>query len=326
MSHQHADHTSEPGSHRDGAQAPPGHSHSLAPQNFGLAFAAAAGLNIAFVIVQAIYGVLANSMALIADAGHNFGDVIGLLLAWAAYAIARRPATARYTYGFRSATILAALVNAILLLVATGAIAWEAIRRFSAPGEVAGVTVMAVAAIGILVNAGSALLLSAGRKGDLNVRGAFLHLMADAAVSAGVVVTGMAILLTGWSWLDPLASLMISAVIVWSTWGLLRESLTLSLGAVPPGIDPDDVRRYLAALPGVAGVHHLHIWAISTSETALTCHLVMPARYPGDDFLTEVTHALRNRFRIGHPTLQIEMGGAGKCAIEPRHPASSIST
>ena len=166
------------------------HSHSHAPQNFGVAFAAAAGLNIAFVIVQAIYGVLANSMALIADAGHNFGDVIGLLLAWAAYAIARRPATARYTYGFRSATILAALANAVLLLVATGAIAWEAVRRFSEPGEVAGFTVMAVAAVGILVNAGSALLLASGRKGDLNIRGAFLHLIADAAVSAGVVVTG----------------------------------------------------------------------------------------------------------------------------------------
>jgi cobalt-zinc-cadmium efflux system protein len=323
MSHPHADHTSEPDSHRDGAQAPHDDSrtHSHAPQNFGLAFAAAAGLNIAFVIVQAIYGVLANSMALIADAGHNFGDVIGLLLAWAAYAIARRPATARYTYGFRSATILAALVNAILLLVATGAIAWEAIRRFSAPGEVAGLTVMAVAAIGILVNAGSALLLSSGRKGDLNVRGAFLHLMADAAVSAGVVVTGLAILFTGWTWLDPLASLVISAVIVWSTWSLLRESVTLSLGAVPPGIDPDDVRRYLAALPGVTGVHHLHIWAISTSETALTCHLVIPGQHPGDDFLSDVTHALHNRFRIDHPTLQIEMGDTGTCATEQGHPA-----
>jgi cobalt-zinc-cadmium efflux system protein len=331
MSHQHPDHAPKPVSHRGEPQgshahaphadATRGHSHghSHAPQNFGLAFAAAAGLNIAFVIIQAIYGVLANSMALIADAGHNFGDVIGLLLAWAAYAIARRPATARYTYGYRSATILAALINAILLLVATGAIAWEAVRRFSAPGEVAGVTVMVVAAIGILINAGSALLLSSGRKGDLNIRGAFLHLMADAAVSAGVVITGMAILFTGWTWLDPLASLVISAVIVWSTWALLRESLTLSLGAVPPGIDPDEVRRYLVALPGVASVHHLHIWAISTSETALTCHLVTPGQHPGDDFLSEVTHALHNRFGIDHPTLQIEVGDAGTCATEHDH-------
>jgi cobalt-zinc-cadmium efflux system protein len=292
------------------------HTHSHAPTNFGIAFAVAAALNIAFVIVQAIYGVLANSIALIADAGHNFGDVIGLLLAWAAYAIARRPATTRYTYGFRSATILAALANAILLLVATGAIAWEAVRRFSAPDEVAGVTVMVVAAIGILVNAGAALLLASGRKGDLNIRGAFLHLMADAAVSAGVVVTGGLILWTGWTWLDPLASLMISAVIVWSTWGLLRESLTLSLGAVPEGIDPDEVRRYLAGLPGVTGVHHLHIWAISTTETALTCHLVTPGQHPGDAFLTEVTTTLHTRFRIDHPTLQIELGSAELCATE----------
>lgn len=321
MSHQHSDHTSKPDAHRDNADETLAHDHSHAhshtPQNFGFAFAAAAGLNIAFVIVQAIYGVLANSMALIADAGHNFSDVIGLLLAWAAYAIARRPATVRYTYGFRSATILAALVNAGLLLVATGAIAWEAFRRFSAPGEVAGLTVMVVAAIGILVNAGAALLLASGRKGDLNIRGAFLHLMADAAVSAGVVVTGGVILLTGWAWLDPLASLVISAVIVWSTWGLLRESLTLTLGAVPPGIDPDAVRGYLAGLPGVAGVHHLHIWAISTTETALTCHLVTPGKHPGDAFLSDVTHALHNRFRIDHPTLQIEIGDAEQqCATE----------
>lgn len=317
MTHDHS-HDSD-GHARDHANG--GHSHSHAPQNFGFAFAAAAGLNIAFVIVQAIYGVLANSIALIADAGHNFGDVIGLLLAWAAYAIARRPATARYTYGFRSATILAALANAILLLVATGAIAWEAIRRFSEPGEVAGLTVMAVAAVGILINAGSALLLSAGRKGDLNIRGAFLHLMADAAVSAGVVITGLAILLTGWTWLDPLASLVISAVIVWSTWGLLRESLTLSLAAVPPTIDPDEVRQYLAALPGVASIHHLHIWAISTSETALTCHLVTPGRHPGDAFLAEVTNALHKRFGIDHPTLQIEVGDTAKCATQQEHRA-----
>lgn len=313
MSHDHS-HLDDADKHRDHARG--AHNHSHKPQNFGLAFAAAAALNIAFVIVQIIYGVLANSVALIADAGHNFGDVVGLLLAWAAYAVARRPATTRYTYGFRSATILAALANAVLLLVATGAIAWEAVRRFSAPGEVAGVTVMVVAAIGILVNAGSALLLASGRKGDLNIRGAFLHLIADAAVSAGVVVTGAAILFTGWAWLDPLASLVISAVIVWTTWGLLRELLTLSLGAVPEGIDPGAVRGYLAALPGVTGVHHLHIWAISTTETALTCHLVTPGKHPGDAFLADVTDTLHDRFRIDHPTLQIEIGGAEQCAME----------
>ena len=292
------------------------HEHSHAPPDFGTAFAAAAALNIAFIVIQVVYGVFAHSVALLADAGHNFGDVIGLLLAWAAYAVAKRPSTARYTYGFRSATILAALVNALLLLVATGAIAWEAVRRFSAPGEVAGLTVTVVAACGIVVNAGSALLLASGRKGDLNIRGAFLHLMADAAVSAGVVVTGLVIIFTGWSWLDPLASLVISVVVVWSTWGLLHESLTLTLGAVPSRIDSAEVRRYLAGLPGVTGVHHLHIWAISTTDTALTCHLVTPGKHPGDAFLAEVAHALRDRFGIDHPTLQIEIGAVEQCAIE----------
>ena len=225
------------------------HDHSHAPRQFGRAFALAIALNVTLVIVQVIFGLVANSMALLADAGHNFSDVLGLIIAWVAHAAARRRPSERYTYGFRAASVLAALANAVLLLVATGAIVWEAVGRLGAPGEVAGLTVVIVAAVGIVVNGGSALLLMAGSKQDLNVRGAFLHLIADAAVSAGVVAAGAGILLTGWSWLDPVASLVVSALIVWSTWGLLREAVTLSLHAVPAAIDPGS--RRLGALTPV---------------------------------------------------------------------------
>lgn len=247
-----------------------GHGH--APTNFGRAFAIAAVLNIALVVAQVTYGLLANSVALLADAGHNFGDVLGLLLAWGAHSMAQWLPTRRYTYGFRSASILAAVLNALILMVATGAIAWEAIQRFSAPGEVGGVTVMIVAALGIVINGVSAWLLIAGRKGDLNIRGAFLHLVGDAAVSVGVVIAGAAIYLTHWTWVDPVASLVIAGLIVWGTWGLLRESLKLSLGAVPENIDRSEVESYLRALPGVTELHDLHIWPMSTTETALTAH------------------------------------------------------
>jgi cobalt-zinc-cadmium efflux system protein len=245
-----------------------GHDH--APVDFGRAFAIAAALNIALVVAQVVFGVLANSVALIADAGHNLGDVLGLLLAWGAHGMAQWQPTKRYTYGFRSASILAALFNGIVLMVATGAIAWEALRRLSDGEQVAGVTVMIVAAIGIVVNGVSAWLLMAGRQGDLNVRGAFLHLLGDAAISFGVVVAGAAISVTAWHWLDPLASLVISVLIVWGTWGLLREATMMSLDAVPDGIDCVKVERYLSELPGVTEVHDLHIWAMSTTETALT--------------------------------------------------------
>lgn len=301
--------------HRHTGHAP---EHVHAPTNFGPAFAIAAALNGALVILQFAYGFVANSVALLADAGHNFGDVLGLLLAWGCHAMAAAEPTRRHTYGLRSASILAAIGNGIILLVATGAIAWEAIQRFFEPGEVAGGTVMIVAAIGIVLNGVSAWLLMAGQKHDLNIRGAFLHLVGDAAVSMGVVAAGGLILLTSWHWLDPAASLAISAAIVWSTWGLLRNALDLSLGAVPERINPDDVRRYLECLPGVASLHDLHIWAMSTTETALTVHLVMPAGHPGDDFLRDASAQLNERFAIVHPTLQVELGGKG-CRLASDH-------
>jgi cobalt-zinc-cadmium efflux system protein len=295
------------------------HGHSHAPKNFGVAFAAATALNLVLVIAQVIYGLGANSLALLADAGHNLGDVLGLVLAWAAYAMAKRQPTARFTYGYRSASILSALVNAVTLLVATGGIAWEAIRRIGSPGEVEGWTVIILAAVGIAVNGASALLLMSGHKGDLNIRGAVLHLAADAGVSVGVVVAGAVILITGWGLIDPIASLFISIVILWGSWGLLRESFRLSMDAVPSGIDPQDVRGFLDALTGVTSTHDLHIWAMSTTETALTCHLVMPAGHPGDAFLARACHELEHRFGINHATFQIELGDAGVCALEPAH-------
>jgi cobalt-zinc-cadmium efflux system protein len=298
------------------AEHEPGHVH--APKNFGLTFAIVVTLNMALVVLQAAYGFVANSVALLADAGHNFGDVLGLLLAWGGHVMASAPPTRRHTYGFRSASILAAIGNGVILLVATGAIAWEAIQRFSEAGEVAGATVMIVAAIGIVLNGVSAWLLMAGQKDDLNIRGAFLHLVGDAAVSMGVVVAGALILLTGWHWLDPAASIAISAVIIWSTWGLLRNALNLSLGAVPRTINPDDVRAHLEGLSGVASVHDLHIWAMSTTETALTIHLVMPGGHPGDQFLGDLSRQLHEKFEIVHATFQIEIDGKG-CKLAPDH-------
>ena len=301
--------------HRHG----PDRASSHAPASFGSAFAIATALNVALVVVQVIYGLAANSLALLADAGHNLGDCLGLMLAWGAYVLGRKQPTARFTYGFGSASILSALVNAGTLLVATGAIAWEAIRRLDNPGEVAGGTVIVVAAAGIAVNGISAWLLMAGRKGDLNIRGAFLHLVGDAAVSAAVVVAGIVILLTGWTIIDPIASLVVSAAILWSSWTLLRESFRLSLGGVPSGVDPEEVRAFLGALPGVASTHDLHIWAMSTTATALTCHLVMPGGHPGDAFLASACRELEHRFAISHATLQIEIGDADLCRLEPVH-------
>jgi cobalt-zinc-cadmium efflux system protein len=282
-------------------------------------FAIATALNLGLVAVQVFYGVVANSVALLADAGHNFGDALGLVIAWGAHVLAKLNPTARYTYGFRSASILAALLNGMILLVVTGAIAWEAIGRFFEPHEVAGATVMVVAALGILINGLSAWLLMTGQKSDLNIRGAFLHLTADAAVSLGVVVAGGVILLTGWNWLDPTVSIAISAVIIWGTWGLLRETINHALSAVPAEIDPEKVAEYLRGLPGVEAIHDLHVWAMSTTETALTCHLVMPKGHPGDEFLREVDQQLHDKFAIVHPTLQIELGDVGACKLAPEH-------
>ena len=295
------------------------HAHSHAPANFGSAFAIATVLNVALVILEILYGLAANSLALLADAGHNLGDALGLVLAWGAHVLARQRPTDRFTYGYRSASILSALVNAVTLLVATGAIAWEAVRRFSDPGPVEGWTVIMIAAAAIVVNGLSAWLLMAGRKGDLNVRGAFLHLAADAGVSVGVVIAGAVILLTGWLWIDPFVSLAISGAILWGTWGLLREAVHLSMDAVPPDIDPADVQDYLRQLAGVASIHDLHIWAMSTTETALTCHLMMPGGHPGDAFLAAVCHELKHRFKISHATFQIELGDAEACSLAPAH-------
>jgi len=293
-------------------------SHAHEPAHFSRAFALAAFLNVALVIAQVIYGVLADSVALLADAGHNFGDVLGLLLAWGAHAMASSLPTRRYTYGFQSASILAALLNSLILLVATGAIAWQAVLRIYNPSEVAGVTVMAVAALGILVNGASALLLRAGRKHDLNVRAASLHLLGDAAISLGVVVAGGIIALTSWNWLDPAASLIISALIVWATWGVLREATMLSLAAVPDDVDPSKVRDYLNELAGVSEVHDLHIWAMSTTEIALTAHLVRPGAGLDDELLKQAADGLAERFKIRHVTLQIEAGNIEQaCRLAP---------
>jgi cobalt-zinc-cadmium efflux system protein len=294
------------------------HGHHHHAHGYDRAFAVGIVLNLGFVVVEAVYGVLAQSMALLADAGHNLSDVLALALAWGASTLARRGPTKRFTYGFRSSSILAALVNAALLLVVTGGIAWEAIQRFAEPAEVAGQTLIWVALAGIAVNGASAMLFARDRRRDINVRGAFLHLAADAAVSLGVVVAGIGIVFTGWLWLDPLVGLIIAAAIVASTWGLLRDSTALALNAVPGHIDPASVRAYLASLPGVAEVHDLHIWGMSTTETALTAHLVMPGGNPGDRFMADLCRELRAHHHVHHPTIQIETG-AHPCELAPDH-------
>ena len=284
------------------------HGHSHAPASFGRAFAIGIAINAGFVVIEAAYGILSGSMALVADAGHNLFDVLGLLIAWAAAAVASRPASARYTYGYKSGSILAALANAGLLLVAIGAILIETIRRFFEPVQVQGMTVIVVAGIGVVINAATALLFMRGRHHDLNIRGAYLHMVADALVSVGVVIAGTVILFTGASWIDPLTSLVIVLAIAWGTWGLLRDSVKMGLNAVPDGIDHDAVRAYLAALPGVSTIHDLHIWPMSTTETAFTAHLVMPGGHPGDSALHAIAHELEERFGIHHATMQIETG------------------
>ncbi|NEV80529.1 cation transporter, partial [Rhodopseudomonas sp. BR0C11] len=283
MSHDHHHHHGPGAAHGAG-----GHSH--APQDFGRAFAIGITLNLVFVVAEAAFGYFSNSMALIADAGHNLSDVAGLVVAWIAAGLAKRPPSARYTYGLRGSSILAALFNAVFLLLAVGAIGWEAVVRLFTPEPVAGITVMVVAGIGIVINAVTAWLFASGRHSDLNIRGAYLHMAADAAVSAAVLVAGVIILFTGWYWIDPAVSLLVAVVIVWGTWGLLRDSTALSLAAVPRGIDPAAVRAFLSKLPGVTQVHDLHIWGMSTTEVALTCHLVMPGGSPGDPFLVDLAH------------------------------------
>ena len=296
------------------------HSHDHAPHSYGRAFAIGIFLNTAFVAIETVYGIQSHSLALLSDAGHNLSDVLALVLAWVAGVLASRKPSDRYTYGLRSATILAALVNACVLLVVMGGIAWEAIQRLSHPVAVNSTTVMAVAAVGVVINTATALLFMAGRHDDLNIRGAFLHMAADAAISLGVVLAGWGMLATGWLWLDPLVSLILVAVIVAGTWSLLRESAGLALHAVPSGMQPAEIRAYLTSLPGVCEVHDLHIWAMSTTQSALTVHLVMPGGYPGDVFLARIAHELHARFHIEHPTLQVEIGDPDyPCALAPDH-------
>ncbi len=311
MANEHHHHDHAHGHHHD--------DHGHAPADFGRAFLIGIGLNAAFVVAEVVFGLAGHSVALLADAGHNLSDVLGLVVAWGAATLARQAPTSRFTYGFGTTSILAALFNAVFLLVVIGGLSWEAIGRLAHPEPVAGRIVMIVAAIGIAINGLCAWLFASGRKGDINIRGAFAHMLADALVSVGVVVAGLVILLTGWEWLDPAVSLVINAVIVWGTWTLLRDSSTMALNAVPPGIEPDRVRRYLAGTRGVAGVHDLHIWPISTTETALTAHLVMPGGHPGDGFLMGLCGALRSDYGIGHATLQIEVEEATVCALAPAH-------
>lgn len=304
--HQH-DHGHQHGHHH-------GHHHHPAPGSHGAAFAIAVALNAAFVVAEVIAGIISGSTALLADAGHNLGDVLALLLAWGASVLAARPAGPGYTYGLKSSSILAAIANAALLWVALGAVLVETLQRLWDPADVNGPMVMAVAGIGIAVNLFSALLFVRGSKGDLNLRAAFMHLMADAVVSASVVFAGLAITLTGLGWIDPVTSLIITVGLAWASWDLLKDSIKMGLLAVPRHIDEAAVRAYLGGLPGVAAIHDLHIWGMSTTEGALTAHLVMPQGHPGDVFLGTVTAALEARFGIQHATIQIEQDGAG-CSL-----------
>ena len=308
--------------HMEHAQSEParGHSHAHAPLDYGWAFAIGIALNLAYVVGEAIAGIISGSLALIADAGHNLSDVLSLSLAWGAAVLSRRQPSGRFTYGLRSSSILAALANAIILLVVTGGIAWEAFRRISDPMPVASGIVIWVAAAGILVNGVTALLFASGSRRDLNLKSAFLHMAADTLVTASVVAAGIAIALTGWLWLDPAVSLVVSAVIIIGTWGLVRSAIGLALNAVPEGVDAAAVRAHLLGIPGVTALHDLHIWGMSTTETALTCHLVMPDGHPGDAMLGTIAEQLHYRFGIHHATIQIELADTDEaCALTPEH-------
>lgn len=296
MAHDHAAHSPKP------------------PPDLDRAFAVGIGLNVVFVVVEAVFGSLAHSTALLADAAHNLGDVLGLAMAWGATALARRAPSNIHTYGLRRSTVLAALANAVLLLAAVGAVSWEAIGRFRAPVEPHGVTMMWVAAVGVAVNGISAMFFFRHGRSDVNVRGAFLHLAADAAVSVGVVVAGAVVWKSGWTWIDPLTSLVISVVVLFGTWSLLRDALHLALDGVPRNIELEAVRAYLAALPNVREVHDLHVWAMSTTEVALTAHLVMPWGDGPPEFLAGLEHELDHRFGISHATVQIEPASSAACA------------
>lgn len=304
MAHAHAHHHGNAHAHGHDGHS---HGHSHAPADFGRAFAIGIALNVVFVALEAGAGLIYGSMALIADAGHNLSDVLALALAWIASIAARRPASGRFTYGYKSSTILAALANALMLAVAIGAILFETVHRIMNPVEPQGMAMVVVAGIGIAINGFTALLFLKGQD-DLNIRGAYLHMAADALVSLGVVVAGLAIIFTGIWWIDPVVSLGILVVIGASTWGLARDSLTMGLLAAPARIDLAEVKHHLAGFDGVTAVHDLHVWPMSTTEIALTAHLVMPGRPASDTFLRDVAASLEHRFGVGHATLQVESG------------------
>lgn len=289
------------------------HNHAHGAPTHGRAFAVGIGLNLAFVAVEATFGFLSDSLALLADAGHNLSDILGLVLAWGASVLARRRPTERHTYGLRSSSILAALLNGLLLLVAVGGISWEAIRRLGEPAPVASGTVMLVAGVGIVINTATALMFWKGRKNDLNIRGAFLHMAADAGVSLAVVLAGALIYFTGWLWMDPVVTLLIAALIFFSTWGLLKDSVNLALHAVPENIDMTAVRERLSKAPGVAQVHDLHVWAMSTTEAALTAHLVVRDAQVNDQLVSQLKKRLHDEFGIHHVTLQLEAVTLSDC-------------
>lgn len=308
----HAEHDHGHGHHHGAG----GHSH--APASFGTAFAIGITLNLAYVAGEVVYGLIAHSLALLADAGHNFGDVMGLGGAWLAAILSKRQPSQRFTYGLRRTSILAALSNAIVLLVVTGGIAWEGILRLLDPQPVGGFIIMVVAAAGILINGVTAFMFMSGRKGDLNIKGAFMHMASDALVALGVVVAGAIILWTGWLWLDPAISLVVSAIIVIGTWSLLRDSVSLSLDAVPTSVDESKVAKFLKNLPGVIEIHDLHIWGMSTTETALTVHLVRPGATLDDKMLHHTAEELKEHFGIGHATFQVENGSNEyACSLRP---------
>jgi cobalt-zinc-cadmium efflux system protein len=287
--------------------------------NYNNAFMIGITLNLVFVLVEAGYGFFANSLALLADAGHNLSDVLGLVIAWVASVLVKRKPNSTFTYGLRSSSILAALANSVFLLIAIGGVIWEAVSRFKSPEPVQGQIVISVAAVGILVNGLTAYLFSSGRKGDLNIRGAYMHMLADAVVSLGVVIAGIIIVSTGWNWLDPVVSLVVSVVILKGTWDLLSDSAKLALNAVPQGINHAEVLIFLKNKKGVTEVHDLHIWGMSTTENAMTAHVTMPAGHPGDHFLHHLAEDLKNLFNIHHTTVQIEMGN------DPSHPCVLVS-
>ncbi len=294
--------------------------HHHAPADFGRAFLIGIVLNTAFIVAEVVFGLRSNSLALLADAGHNTGDVFGLALAFAAALLSRKRPSARFTYGYGGSSIIAATVNAVILLLAVGAIGWESLLRLAQPETAGGVTIMAVAAAGVFANGVTAFLFMSGRKHDLNVRSAYLHMAADAAISLGVVVTGAIIFYTHWLRLDPLASLVISGLIVASTFKILKESLSLSLQGVPQSIDAAKVKDMLLACAGVKEVHDLHIWALNTAEAACSAHLVMTDGHPGDAFIKNLAHELEHDFNIGHTTIQIELGDSGAaCPLAPDH-------